>query len=444
MLRGVAVPGRSRSGVVSRLWWDAGSFVAAATLALAGTALAQEGGSDPSQPGFLGLSFGGDGHQPTAADLFAALDRSVASSRAAANASPRGDATYGIPIALPPALLMPDLALTYSSSAGRHSPLGRGWALRAGMTITRPSRQAEQTAWGTHTAPWFVSGGGLDGRLILEADGEVTYLSESPALVAASYDEDKATWTVTADGVTTVLQPDAGVPDPRVWRSRTVTDSLGNQVVYNWSGPYLDAISYGSNVNDFGTCGGKGDPVQVTLSYEPRPAGQESLDGSQGSIQVVNERVWRIEAEACFDGRCAVDAAWELGWTDVCGEDMLGSVERVAADLTGNRILVAELGYSGNCDGLATHLFDADFSDDGPPLLMQSTSSAVGSSSSSDVNNELVDYNGDGLPESVFGFDTALPATISGTPNDPEDWSWSSERRDIGDGGLVVNGQRAR
>ena len=85
---------------------------------------------------FEGLSFTGDGSSPSGLSLFNNCEKSAQGARYATSASEKGDASYGIGIQLPPALLSPSVALSYSSAAGAHSFVGRGWSIDAGMTIS--------------------------------------------------------------------------------------------------------------------------------------------------------------------------------------------------------------------------------------------------------------------------------------------------------------------
>lgn len=81
------------------------SLVSTALFALAtSSAQAQE----PAD--FLQLSFTGDGTTPSAMSVFDDTRQQLAAPRFGASASSRGDASYRIPIELPPALVQPSLS----------------------------------------------------------------------------------------------------------------------------------------------------------------------------------------------------------------------------------------------------------------------------------------------------------------------------------------------
>lgn len=86
---------------------------------------------------YLNLSLPGDGTTPDAHAMAEQQREALKGPRAAATASSQGDASYSLGFDLPPALLLPEIGLSYSSATGRHSVVARGWSLNAGMSIER-------------------------------------------------------------------------------------------------------------------------------------------------------------------------------------------------------------------------------------------------------------------------------------------------------------------
>ncbi|MFT4623302.1 MAG: hypothetical protein ACI8PZ_001958, partial [Myxococcota bacterium] len=147
--------------------------IASITAALYAVALPHSAvaGDDDLPPQFMSLSVTGDGVTPGSSQLLASLavDARLADHGVSAGAS--GELSYGIGLELPPALLSPELSLTYSSGAGPQSWVGRGWSLSAGMRITSLGPREQLGAYSDTPDAVRVSGGGLSGLLIPDGLG---------------------------------------------------------------------------------------------------------------------------------------------------------------------------------------------------------------------------------------------------------------------------------
>ena len=213
-------------------------------------------------PGTMNLSYTGDGVTPTVHQLAKTQDHSVAAVKYGAEVGQKGDASYGIPLMLPPALHAPAVSLAYNSSAGIGS-LGRGWSVSAGLTLRRATGQAAAMAYANELDPHLLSNGALLSIGISEegVSGEWTYQSSSPghALVSHEQDADSEAFELEMGGVTTRLEPRSDLPaglDPVLFQTAVSHDRQGNLVEYTYEGNRLVQIDYGGR-------SASGDPLQL-------------------------------------------------------------------------------------------------------------------------------------------------------------------------------------
>lgn len=164
--------------------------------------LATEGSATEGR--FVGLDYAGDGKTPSLLDHLTQHTPAVQAGPGGATVGAGGEAHYRVPISLPPALLAPDLALTYQSSAGVLTDLARGWSIQSGMHLSLPPLRHRLRAY-ADTEVVKVSGGGLSGLFEPVDDGHWRYVSTAGAQAKAWYDGTTRSWTVKAGGVTTTL-----------------------------------------------------------------------------------------------------------------------------------------------------------------------------------------------------------------------------------------------
>ncbi len=360
---------------------------------------------------FLQLSFTGDGTTPSAMSVFEDQREGLAAPRYAVNESARGDASYSIPIELPPALVQPTLALVYSSAGGTHSHISRGWSIDAGMRITRISGNEGSHAYAEYmrsdgvSEAFRVSGGGLDG-IVVPDGAEWAYASTEGIAASFQLDELTQTWTVRADGLTTTLQANADIDidDPGVWvgawHTTQVVDELGNGFVQEWEGSRLSAIRLGG----WGAQGLTGFLADVELSYQqPAPS---SFQAQGGFVERIDDRLSsiRVVPTAAAPGVPAALSEWSLGYTDVDGEPAFSTLDQVSV-ATGASRQVVELEYAEwEVDDDAPLVVGAE-----PPFLSATFSGTVDASlpSLNTTGQGLYDASGDGIADAWDVFDVS-------------------------------------
>jgi len=361
---------------------------------------------------YLGLSFAGDGTVPSAASLFEAQSRSLAPSRYAAESSPKGDATYGFGLELPPAIVAPSVSVNYSSSGGAHTTVVNGWSISAGMTIEQPSGRAAAAAYANLPGMHFISGGGLSGSLV-RYQQSWQYVGNEPAAVVATYDEVSREWTVQSGGLTTILEPssphelyaewDDDEIEPTKWRVRHVEDVDGNAMEYLWDGAYLDEIHYGH-------CQGVGCPapydehnpyIEVVFDYWTVDVLEQTTDASQGFVEHINRHLTTIDVfthtddQSPHEKRLRYDfqyGAMGNGHTVLYQVDQRGYTD---GEADGLRVL-ATMNYT---DWNATTSFPVRTDAWG---LGQTDTFSVGAQSESRNYESFTDISGDGIPDHLF------------------------------------------
>ncbi|MFT4623760.1 MAG: YD repeat-containing protein [Myxococcota bacterium] len=283
---------------------------------------------------FLGLSAAGDGVTPTVAEALA-HDSGLQGVGYGASGSARGDVSYAVPIALPEGRLGPGVALAYSSAAGAHSPLGRGWSIAAGMTLTHVTGKARAQAYGLElTAPVRVSGGGLSG-ILFKGDTGWELHSESPQNADVSFHPGDNAWTVRSGGITTTL---VAYDDADAWAAHSVADSWGNQVVYHRGGDgVLERVEWGGTQ---GAMPGEWEDAPLyALVSDIEDAPHVSYRGlPSGGVAVLDRRVvgFTLDTEvACTDASvdCTsmVSPAWDLCYAPFGSEERLVEVRQRSA-----------------------------------------------------------------------------------------------------------------
>ncbi|MFT4624396.1 MAG: YD repeat-containing protein [Myxococcota bacterium] len=284
---------------------------------------------------FVGLSAAGDGVTPTAAEALA-HDGGLQSVAYGASASARGEVSYSVPLDLPGGGLEPGIALAYSSAAGAHSPLGRGWSVAAGMTFTRIAGKAlTQAYFGESSPPVRASGGGVSG-ILFRRDGSWELHSDSPQNADVTYHPGDNTWTVRSGGLTTHLVATA---DPDAWMAHTVTDSWGNQVVYHRGADgVLERVEWGGTQ---GAAPGEWEDAPLyALVSDIETAPHSSTRGlPSGGVAVLERRITGFTLDtdvACLDA--SVDCsgmsppAWDLCYAPFGSEERLVEVRQRTSD----------------------------------------------------------------------------------------------------------------
>lgn len=274
----------------------------------------------------------------------------------------RGDATYRIPIVVPPgpAGHQPELALVYTSGEGRGAAgwLGFGWALEGESRIERESRtgspydyaNASCGASGLH--PCYRASYVLDGQDLICSSGACSACGASaPCRYRTQADDgrlieflgDAAGWRIrdrdgrtlvygaAADGSTRLANPASIIGQVFSWQLERSTDVSGNTIRYSYdttssaSVAYLRRVEYGQ-----GTTANRS--VEFVLNHPgsaPRP--DRPVSARAGFRQQTDRRVASIEVRAASD---ALVTRYDLAYSQDpdSTRSQLASVQRVGSD----------------------------------------------------------------------------------------------------------------
>lgn len=293
-----------------------------------------------------------------------------------------GTGNLAIPLDVPngPNDIGPKLSLAYSS-AGTNGPFGVGW------TISLP-RIVRSTMRGR---PRYSD----DDTLVLEGSGPLVRAADGTLRPEVKTGD----WRIAPAGDGFLVTDRAGVryelgvtPDSRIsgladgtwaWLIHRIEDNLGTTANFAWStvGPqrYLDTISYG--------------PYTLQFAYEPRP--DVLRWGRGGFLLETHERCSSIALHVDDGGATTVARRWSLGYSvgEPNGVSQLTTVHLtgVARDGTELSTPPLHLGYSRSQPATLQRVDPVD-ERSAPPAF------------SSRKRVELVDWNGDGLPDIIeFG-----------------------------------------
>lgn len=190
----------------------------------------------------------GDGQTPTFLQYLDGTRMDIRGITHLAAATPAGALTFTHAFELPPAILTPELSLSYSSLAGPSLETVPGWVLSGLVELRRPTERAFDTD------EWRLSGPQFQGTLQYDSsEGRYVLLTSGTLRVVAEYDPSGGTWTVQAGGVTYTLEAVAGgsgAPQgPALYRGTSAVDVLGNRIDYSYasSDGRLTGIQYGGN-----------------------------------------------------------------------------------------------------------------------------------------------------------------------------------------------------
>lgn len=345
-----------------------------------------------AEDNFLHISLAGDGTTPTAMSRFADLDRQMVAPRASVAVSDRGDASWNVKLDLPPALLAPSVALTYSSAGSDHSFISRGWSIDAGMTITRITGVAATHAYSdlsdlSDLGTYRIGGGGLDGMLYNDGT-RWTYVSTGGVGVVA--DLTGGVWTIDSGGVRTTLQATIGDVE---WHATRARDTHGNTVLTQWDGNRIARITYGGTTTPLGA---EGEPplVEVTFVYAPTAT---SYEARHGTMDEISHRLTDIQVVGQPFG-ASIPKTWSLSYTSVLSQPALSSVS-VSDDAGG--VLLASFGYAAYPDVDA----EPEVSDEPAPPLggTNDHTSVTGAPGTGRRFSGMYDVTGDGLSDSAYG-----------------------------------------
>jgi RHS repeat-associated protein len=362
----------------------------------------------------------------------------------AASVSETGEATYTIPLALPPGTnrMTPSLALTYGHRSGT-GLLGAGWNLAGLSSISRCSRTFVQDGESRRITYIGSSRFCLDGnRLRLDtgtygANG-ATYRTELESFVKvtsvgttgcgpSSFTVHHKSGLIYEYGTNGQQAYGSGVQCSGAntvgeWPLSRILDRQGNRInfIYTFEGPTqrayrLDSILYTENVSQ-----GLVPSYKVQFVYENKPANEIDLNFLAGSQIKEIRRLDRIEVKYNNTLVRAYELTYEPGLSSA-GQSRLQSVHLCSSTIT-NCLSPTNFVYQDGTPGLATEVSSGatmgsndkhmalDISGDGRDDLIYQEGGQVkyrialgsgGFSSPSNVNapSEVgfpLDYNNDG------------------------------------------------
>ncbi len=274
----------------------------------------------------------------------------------------RGEASYRIPIVVPPgpAGHQPELVLVYGSGEGRGAAgwLGFGWALEGESRIERESRTGSPYDYGNATCgasalhPCYRASYTLDGQDLICSSGACSVCSSSaPCRYRTQADDgrriefrgDSSGWLIrdrdgralvygaATDGSSRLANPASIIGQVFSWQLESSTDVSGNTIRYRYdtgSSPnvaYLKRIEYGQ-----GTTANRS--VEFVLNHTgsaPRP--DRPVSALSGFRQQIDRRVAAIEVRAASD---ALVTRYELTYSQDSDSvrSQLASVQRIGSD----------------------------------------------------------------------------------------------------------------
>jgi len=400
-------------------------------LLISSSAWATEDLLDAGFQNLVGLSFSGNGEALSGTQLLEAAERSAQSLRGSASAGERGDAAYSVPISAPAALLAPRVSLDYSSAAGEHTWVARGWSIGHGQVTVQKMRGREAAqVYGTLDSPHRVSGGGFDGVLYKNPGGAWEYRSQGTLDVEFEYFPASESWLLQKGAVRTWLEPRADVlalgVEPLEWFPAQVQDRSGNTMHLEWDNGQLQSIEYG------GWCGvATGQPCQVDTAHLVRIGFQYDAAPRATTRFIMGYEDVRDELLASIEVQTG--APWSTVNTTVLQTD--------AQAPTGPMLEAVELhGTSVGGSPVVRTLMEMDYTVTGlnqnPPLMSalpewldrsQSTELGPNQYGSRRVSTHtLADYSGDGMPDLVNQSSgqalwNLIDRSALGDPRDPND-----------------------
>jgi YD repeat-containing protein len=308
-----------------------------------------------------------------------------------------GDATYRLPIPLPPAIVAPVLALEYSSRSRVDDDMPFGWHL-AGLAEIRAANDE-------HAYPgerYHLSAPQASGLVSADGTGSWDFTSVEEGLVRVDYDSTADAWTVIATraGTWTLEAADEGVSSgvgTSLWRGVEYTDTVGNCIEVTYAGSQVDTIVYG------GTCDASSShTVRVSFYYEALPDVHYNARG--GFLHETDETLSEIKIET----RATAMAGWSthrvytLDNSDSGGFLLLDSVtlEGHDDDATIDAMPPIEFTYWGY-GGYQERANETTYPFPDRGRTVNTDNCGAGGPGYSWQESALIDFSGDGLPDYV-------------------------------------------
>ena len=281
-----------------------------------------------------------------------------------------GTATAKFDLALPagPNGIKPPFTLQYSAGSG-DGPFGIGWSLGL-MTIRTKVTPLplDPTATGTFSLVGV-------GDLVAMGAGRYRPVTDSTGLLIQFTNgswsvTDKTDLTCTLGSTSASRLP--GTP-PAAWLLDSCQDSAGNVIAFTWT---LDGGGLLPQSITWGT-------YELVFGYESRP--DIVLDGSYGPPVTLDKRCCRVELHVTTEAQSLV-RSWSFLYDDDggAGRSLL--------------VVIREQGHAADGSALAAPDQTYAYSALGAPAMVPVTGWTA---PLTDVDTDLADLNGDGLPDLV-------------------------------------------
>ncbi|MGA2736451.1 MAG: toxin TcdB middle/N-terminal domain-containing protein [Bryobacteraceae bacterium] len=281
-----------------------------------------------------------------------------------------GTLSAGLDLTLPagPNGILPQISIQYSSGNG-DGPFGMGWSLGTLMILRKISPSADPP---DPTAPGYYSMSGV-GDLVDMGSGRYRPTVDTTGQLIEFAN---GSWTVTDNRdnfftLGTTPSSQIGSNPPAAWLLDSSSDSSGNVVKYTWLN---DSGSLLPNTATWGT-------YQLVFLYEARP--DLLVNGAYGAPIRTTQRCNAIELHVTTEAVSLV-RSWQLLYDDDngLGRSFLATIR--------------EQGHAADGTILAAPDRTFGYTTAGSPAFVPVTGFT---SPLNDSNTDLVDLNGDGLPD---------------------------------------------
>jgi RHS repeat-associated protein len=313
-----------------------------------------------------------------------------------------GTAAFEFVLPTGPNGIRPPLSLTYATTSGA-GPFGIGWSLGLATVTRKLSPGAESpdpAAVGTYSLVGvgdLVDMGGGRYRPVVDATGQLIEFDGTSWTVTDNHDTSFTLGTSPASRI--------GGDPPAAWLLDSCTDSSGHTISYSWidddGGLVPGTITWGT--------------FQLLFLYETRP--DEIVTGQYGAPITNTKRCNNIELHVTTEQPSLV-RSWSLLYDDDGGRgrSLLANIREIGHGIDGSQLAAPDRSFT--------------YTTPDAPAMVTMTGWTT---SLDDPNTDLVDLDGDGLPDLLqigtgwpskranlgggsFGYPTTFelaPATIS-------------------------------
>jgi YD repeat-containing protein len=333
-----------------------------------------------------------------------------------------GGAVVSVPLELPPAILAPRLALTYSSMTGVSREVAFGWTVNGILQIERPTARAFDQGFGNQgDGEYLLSGDGVSG-ILLNVGGspgaEHILRSNVPnQTVWATYDSGFQAWDVDSSSgdhwFLRSIGPGYGlVVEPGWWRVTEKVDRYGNRIDYSYDDyGRIETITYGGN-NDTSSL-----PTTLIEFIYPQSPYLTRYDGRKGALDDLHPELEEIRISVGSPAKWEPVSTYQIesDFDNEYGVVRIDSIRRIGMDPVEDPIAApgyefeydAELNSTGGSTLELGDTFEHTFYNFYDESLTTTNALAYGTEEATEENETCIssgffDLNGDGIKEFVI------------------------------------------